>query len=435
MCNKTRFHFALGVLLLAASCTKKKTDNTPIPIPIDYSTQFSAVQSVTFSRPLVLGNLHPESVKILKLNGKYQLVAAYADLYGTTYDYFRNFELDSTTGKLTENTVAQLGEYKEVGFPKSPFFYEDLNGDGIKDLFEVDHGKETPSLMVNGQFPGYENHLFLGTADGKFVRSTVNELTTIKRFYHNAAVGDLDNDGDNDLIVQVFANDEMYYFKNTSGLARDRIINPGNSTGAVLIQDIDADGTKDIIAAPYIDRGTVATTRVLKVNLTPSSYTTSPLSGINPFGAGYGCFKLFSLPNPTVAAKNNIFYLVEGSVGDQKIFRSSDPSLSNLENINTKQNTYQSNGIRDYQLIDLNMDGLTDIFFSVNPGVENLNQRVWINLGNNIFENPSWEIDANQKDFFSLISVNTATGRSKFLYCTNTATPTSRIVDVYTKKR
>ena len=62
-----------------------------------------------------------------KYNGKYQLVTAYADLFGTTYDYFRSFELDSTTGKLTENTITQLGEFKEVGFPKSPFFCEDVS--------------------------------------------------------------------------------------------------------------------------------------------------------------------------------------------------------------------------------------------------------------------------------------------------------------------
>lgn len=422
--------FSLTILM---GCSKKKTDN-PIT-PIDYSTQYSAAQNVSFGRPLVVPGLHPETLKILKLNGKYQLVTAYADLFGTTYDYFRNFELDSTTGKLTENTTTQLGEYKEVGFPKSPFFYEDVNGDGIKDLFEVDHGKETPSLMVNGQFPGYENHLFLGTADGKFVRSTVNELTNVKRFHHNASVGDLDNDGDSDLILQVFGNDEMYYFKNNNGLVRDRIINPGNSTGAVLIQDIDADGTKDIISAPYIDRGTVASTRILKINLSGTSFSTSPLSGINPFGAGYGCFKLLSLSNSTVAAKNNVLYFVEGGIGDQKVFRSADQSLSTLFDIYTLQPTYQLNGIRDFQIIDLTMDGFPDIFFSVNPGTETLNQRVWINRGNNTFENPTWDVDTSLKDIFSIISVNTTTGKTKFLHYSNSTTPQTKIVEVYTKKR
>lgn len=428
----------LGYLLVLCSLAGVACSEKQPPInntPADYSTKYSASQSTVFSRPLVLTTLHAESIKIIKPNGKYQLIAAYAELFGTTYDYFRSFDLDSTSGKLTENTLSMLGEYKEVGFPKSPFYYEDLNGDGIKDLLEVDHGKETPSLMVNGQYPGFENHLFLGTADGKFNRATITDLTNTKRFHHNAAVGDMDNDGDNDLILQYFGNDEMYYFKNTNGLQRERIVNPGNSTGAVLIQDIDADGTKDIISAPYIDRGTVPSSKVLKINLTASGFTASAQSSINPFGADYGCFKLLSLSNASIPAKNNIFFFTEGGIGDQKVFRTSDQSLSNLEDIYTKQSTYKSNGIRDFQVVDLNMDGYNDIFFTVNPGSENLNQRVWINKGDNTFENPSWEIDTSLKDFFSIISIDKTTGRTKFLYYTNTGSPESRIVNVYTKKR
>lgn len=421
--------FAIGL----SACTKKSTTKE---IPADYTTRYSDYQDIVFSRTLVLTGLHAESIKIIKLNGKYHLVAAYADLLGTTYDYFRSFEIDSISGKLNENTLTILGEYKEVGFPKSPFFYEDLNGDGIKDLFEVDHGKETPSLMINGQFPGFENHLFLGTADGRFNRTTISDLTNVKRFHHNASVGDVDNDGDNDLILQYFGNDEMFFFKNTNGLSRDRVLNPGNSTGAVLIADIDGDGGKDILSAPYIDRGSTPTTKVLKLNLTSNGFNSTPLSGVNPFGANYGCYKLLSLSNNTATSKNNIIYFSEGGVGDQKVHRTSDQSLSTLEDLYTKQSTHKSNGIRDFQLVDLNMDGLIDILFTVNPGAETLNQRVWINKGDNTFENPTWEVDATMKDFFILLSQDKSTGRTKFLYYSNsTAVPKTNIVSVYTKKR
>lgn len=427
------FFIVAEFTLITLGCTKKET--TPKTIPTDYTTQYGNSSSVTFSRPLVLSSLHAESVKVVKINSTVQLVTAFADLFGTTYDFYRSFDIDTTSGKATENTLTLLGEYKEVGFPKSPFFYTDLNGDGIRDLFEVDHGKETPSLMVNGQFPGYENHFFIGTAAGKFTKSVVNELTNVKRFHHNAAVGDLDNDGDNDLVLQYFGNDEMYFFKNSTGLSKDRTLNPGNSTGAVLIQDIDNDGTKDIISAPYIDRGTTPSTKVLKLNLTSTSFTTSPLSALNPFGAGYGCFKLLCIPNPTTPAKNTILYFTEGGIGDQKVFRSTDQSLSVMEDITTKQSTFKSNNIRDFELVDLNMDGYTDIFFLVNPGTDNLNQRVWINKGDNTFENPSWDIDLALKDHIAILSLNPTTGRTKFLYFTNTASPETKIISIYTKKR
>lgn len=423
----------IAFLFILGGCAKK--ESTPEQATTDYTTKSTSSQAVVFNSPLIISSLHAESIKIIKLNSKYQFITAYADLFGTTYDFFRSFEIDSISGKATESTQEILGGYKEVGFPKSPFFYEDLNNDGIKDLFEVDHGKETPSLMINGQFPGFENHLFLGTPDGKFTRTTVADLTNVKRFHHNATIADLDNDGDNDLVLQYFGNDEMYYFKNNAGLQRDRILNPGNSTGAVLIQDTDGDGTKDIVSAPYIDRGATPTSKVLKINLSNTGFTTAPLSTVNPYGAGYGCFKLFSIPNTAVTAKNNIFFFTEGGIGDQKIFRTSDQSLSTIENINMKQSTHSLSGVRDFEIVDLNMDGYNDVFFKVNPGGENLNQRIWINKGDNTFENPNWEIDLTLKDHFCILSIDKTAGRTKFFYYKNSTTPETRIISVYTKKR
>ena len=71
-------------------------------------------------------------------NGKYNLVTSIADNKATSFDYFRSYLIDTSTGLLSENTNTFLGGYYESGFPKSPFWYEDLNSDGIKDLFISD---------------------------------------------------------------------------------------------------------------------------------------------------------------------------------------------------------------------------------------------------------------------------------------------------------
>ncbi len=404
------------------------------PILTDYKTKYTTLNTAILSKSLNLNSFHQESIKVIKLNGKTHLVTSLADLGGTTYDYFRSFEIDTTNGQLTENTNTLLGGYKEVGFPKSPFFYEDLNGDEIKDLFVVDHGKETPSLMVNGQFPGFVNHLFLGTADGKFNYSPTTDLSDFKRFHHNAGVGDLDSDGDKDLVLQFFGNDEMYYFKNSTGLKKDRALTPNNSTGAVLVNDIDNDGAMDIISAPYIDRGSSPSTSVLKINLTQTAFTKTQISSLTPFGQSYGCYKLFALSNPKNQKIKNLFYFVEGGQGDQKIFRSSDTDISNLDEITKVQSTYKSNGIRDYIITDLNFDGWDDVFFITNSG-DNLNQRVWLNKGDNTFENPTWEVDTALNDTFIPLSINSKTGRAKFLYIQNYAPIKTELIDVYTKKR
>ena len=400
----------------------------------DYSTKYTSFSSATFTKAMTFNALHQETMKVLKINKKPYLVSASSELYGTTYDFFRSFEIDTTSGQLTENTSTLLGGYKEVGFPKSPFYYEDLNGDGIKDLFEVDHGKETPSLIVNGQYPGFVNHLFLGTSDGKFNYVTVAGLTDIKRFHHNAGVGDMDGDGDNDLVLQYFGSDEMYYFKNTNGLKKDRTLTPNNSTGAVLNTDIDNDGTMDIISAPYIDRGSSPSTYVLKMNLTQNEFTSTRISPLTPFGQSYGCYKLFALKNPKNPKINNLFYFVEGGQGDQKIFRSSDADMSKLDEISKVQSTYKSNGTRDYIIMDLNFDGWDDVFFITNSG-DNLNQRIWLNKGDNTFENPKWEVDSALNDIFIPLSSDEKTGRTKILYIQNYMPIKTKVIDVYTKKR
>jgi Divergent InlB B-repeat domain/FG-GAP-like repeat len=400
----------------------------------DYTTKYSGGRPAFMTKPVAFYSVHPETIKVIKIKGKYNLITAYTDLFETTYDTFRSFEVDSLTGQLTENTSTLLGGYYNVGFPKSPFFYEDLNGDGIKDLFEVDHGKETASLKVDGRFPGFNNHLFLGTSDGNFKYASVAGLTDTKRFHHNADVDDVDGDGDKDLVLQVFNDEEMIYFKNDKGLKMDRIINPTNSTGSVLLEDIDNDGQMEIISAPYIDPYPTPSAHVLKINLTQNSYNSSKISSLLPFGAKYGCYKFFAMANPAMPTKKNIFYFVEGGIGDQKIFRSSDSDISKVEEISTVQNTFKSNGIRDYLIIDLNFDGFDDVLFQSNGG-ETFLQRVWINKGNNTFENPKWELDTTYGGLFLPLSFDAKNKRVKFLWYINDKTPKAQIVDIYTGKR
>jgi hypothetical protein len=427
-------HVLLALLFLACiGCEMAEPETTPVPQTptVDKKTSYSSAQKITFASPLKVPNIHPETLKIIEINGSFHLITSFADLFGTTYDYFRSFKIDTNTGLLSENTTSLLGEYKEVGFPKSPFYYEDLNGDGYKDLFVSDHGKETPSLQINGQFPGYVNHLFYGNATGTFKKATIDNLTTALKFHHNSAVGDLDQDGDKDLIVQSFTNEEMELYLNDGGTLNKKMnINPQNQTGSVLIADMDGDGKNDVISAPYIDRSSTPATYIQKINLTATSFTKINASGVRPFGDAFGCYKIIGIANAANSKKFNFFYFVESGVQSQKIFRSKDNDPSQLEEVSTVQSTAPSNNLRDYQILDLNFDGLEDILFITNTG-EPLVQRVWLNKGGNIFENPTWDIDSSLKDFFLPISKNETTGKMKFLYFNGNQ---SQVVEVYTKK-
>jgi len=422
----------LLLVILSFGCQPEESETTPVTPPtVDKKTSYTTAQEINFATPVKVPILHPETIKVIEIKGSYHLITSFADLFGTTYDYLRSFKIDTNTGQLLENTTDLLGGYTEVGFPKSPFYYEDLNGDGIKDLFVTDHGKETQSLLVNGQFPGYVNHLFYGSASGTFKKAIVNNLTTALKFHHSSAVGDLDQDGDKDLVVQSFTSEEMELYLNEGGtLTKKMNITPQNQTGSVLIADMDGDGKNDVISAPYIDGSPTPATYIQKINITATSFTKTNASVARPFGDNFGCYKIIGIANAANSKKFNFFYFVESGIQSQKIFRSKDNDPSQLEEVSTVQSTAASNNFRDYQILDLNFDGLEDIFFITNLG-EPLLQRIWINKGGNIFENPTWDIDSSLKDFFIPISKNDATGKMKFLYFSRFR---SQIVEVYTKK-
>lgn len=431
-------------VISVVSCSKNNSNTTPVTPStpttptsptIDYTTKYGAQVNITLSKALNLTSIHPETFKVIETNGKYNLITSYANNLSFPYDFFRSFAIDTTSGSLTENTSTILGGYFEAGFPKSPFWYEDLNNDGIKDLFIADHGKELQSLMVNGQYPGYTCKYFIGKADGSFIKSDISDVTTTNRFYHNSAVGDLDGDGKNDLVVQTFGSEEMILFLNgNSGLVKKSNVTINNQTGSVYITDIEGDKQFEIISAPYIDRGATPNTYISKVNLSGTSFITSSLSMVSPFGQTYGCYKIFGLKNPKDQTKVNLFYLVEAGPGQQKIFRSRNDNSKIFDEISTLQQTFNSGGTRDYLLADLNFDGFQDVFYFVNTG-QNLNSRVWLNNGDNTFTNPSWEIDNTLTNHFIPIIINPNNGRIKFLYYSDGATPNSKIIDVYTKKK
>ena len=119
---------------------------------------------------------------------------------------------------------------------------------------------------------------------------------------------------------------------------------------------------------------------------------------------------------------------------DQKVFRSRTDNSNIIDDVTSLQQTYKSNGTRDYLVADLNFDGFDDIFFYVNTG-QNLNSRVWLNNGDNTFTNSTWVVDQSLTSHFIPLTINPTSGRIKFLYYLDGTSPSTKIIDVYTKKK
>ncbi|MBT3240552.1 MAG: VCBS repeat-containing protein [Chloroflexi bacterium] len=71
----------------------------------------------------------------------------------------------------------------------------DLNGDGVADMVFVGHGFD------KDPFPGEENVLLLSQADGSYIDKSNQLNNPVLGFSHSMALGDIENDGDIDLIV------------------------------------------------------------------------------------------------------------------------------------------------------------------------------------------------------------------------------------------
>jgi len=71
----------------------------------------------------------------------------------------------------------------------------DFNGDGKDDLFVAGHGYD------DDPWPGEENVLLLSQPSGSFIDASDQLDNPVSGFTHSCAVGDIENDGDSDLVV------------------------------------------------------------------------------------------------------------------------------------------------------------------------------------------------------------------------------------------
>jgi hypothetical protein len=160
----------------------------------------------------------------------------------TTYGH-----LDVTATKLSNAQPGLIHARKAI--------VGDYNGDGFPDVFVVGHGYDQPP------FPGEYPQLFLSNADSTLRYDA--SLQSLVGFHHAAASGDIDHDGDVDILVVEQGNPFLLinagnavFTKNLARMPSD-VLWKNFFTGEMM--DVDRDGHLDMVLAGHEFEGATTT--------------------------------------------------------------------------------------------------------------------------------------------------------------------------------
>ena len=295
------------------------------------------------------------------------------------------------TGQFTLATDLFVGGNPSTNYA-SRVYARDINGDGVDDLFFTDHGMDT------APFPGSRLKLYLSD-NGKLVNSS-SLLTDSVSFYHQASLGDINNDGKLDILVDSLTwdtgGDTLFSSNGTGGFTQSHIVplsfgslyspTDAETHTSSAIVDVDGDHNADLILGNWNNFTTPS--RVM-------------------FGDGSGSFSATNyadLPNSLVAGQivvdirpidlnGDRFADLVLSITDntytipylQFLTNNGDGTFRDETQLHFSQTTTHStnsNWHHRIEVVDFNHDGFTDLYVGGPGGDE---EAILINDGNGKF--------------------------------------------------
>lgn len=199
----------------------------------------------------------------------------------------------------------------------------DFNGDRVLDLFVADHGYDAPP------FPGYQNGLFLSSGAAGW-RDATAELPQRNDLTHNVAAGDIDRDGDIDLLVgDHWVHADVTLLINDGGgrfepSTRELPTAPGQALDArgrglasSLLADLDGDGYPEMVLGLFnTPPSGMPSSIVWNQQGTYAGNITTPLPPPTTFGATQGVMDIQAL-DVNLDGRQDLVVAYQRSVADQ----------------------------------------------------------------------------------------------------------------------
>jgi hypothetical protein len=161
-------------------------------------------------------------------------------------------------GRYVENAAGVIDEVPLIGYINHPTLVADFNGDGADDAFLVDQGLEIGAPP----FAGNQPKLLLSDGSGGLINASESHLPPMEtEFHHSASVGDVDRDGDLDILVVTLSELRTYILVNdgfgsfalrTEGLPQQIVSEEANwDAGAISFAYVNDDELLDIVFGAY----------------------------------------------------------------------------------------------------------------------------------------------------------------------------------------
>ena len=275
------------------------------------------------------------------------------------------YKNDSGSFNLDTTTISNMPSFD---FARKAVTAE-LNGDSYPDIVVADHGYDA------SPFPGAYVHLLLSQIDGTYKSKTIN----VQGFHHGVAAGDLDGDGDIDLLTVRsglgMLNDGKGNFElvnNFRNIISDQMY-------TIEIYDLNNDGYNEIITTGH----TYVTPT--KIFLGDSTYSYSEHFEIAPTDPYFGVGVDIGVEDLDNDGKPEL--ILSKTSGPDPFYEGYEISAIKLSDDNAPLSSYVLHSNKEQSWVqwlryeDVNADGLLDIA-NDNKGFN----FVLINQGNLVFE-------------------------------------------------